>query len=245
MILKVLGSSSTGNCYLLQSNNETLIIECGIRFSEVKKSLNFNLSSVVGCIISHEHKDHCKEIRNVINCGVDVYLSRGTAGEIKVQGHRVHTVKPFESFKVGGYTILPFDTKHDCKEPLGFLIRHEEMGTMLFATDTYYIEYQFSGLNHILVECNYAADMLDDNLKNSSIHLGLRSRVMKSHFELDNVKAFLSSNDLSSVRSIVLLHLSESNGDKFRFLKEISETTKKNTFVAEGGFEIDLSFYPF
>ena len=56
MILKVLGSSSTGNCYLLQSSEgETLIIECGINIREIKKALNFNMRNVAGVLISHEH----------------------------------------------------------------------------------------------------------------------------------------------------------------------------------------------
>ena len=37
MKLIVLGSSSNGNCYILDNGNEALIIEAGIRFQEVKK----------------------------------------------------------------------------------------------------------------------------------------------------------------------------------------------------------------
>ena len=40
MTLKVLGSESAGNCYLLESFFEILIIEAGIRLNDVKKSLN-------------------------------------------------------------------------------------------------------------------------------------------------------------------------------------------------------------
>ena len=55
MKLKVLGSGSAGNCYLLQNEKEILIIECGISYKKILQRLNFNLSSVVGCLISHEH----------------------------------------------------------------------------------------------------------------------------------------------------------------------------------------------
>ena len=44
MELKVLGSSSSGNCYILDNGSEALIIEAGIRFMEVKKALDFNIS---------------------------------------------------------------------------------------------------------------------------------------------------------------------------------------------------------
>lgn len=35
MILRCLGSSSAGNCYLLSSEKETLILDCGIPIKEV------------------------------------------------------------------------------------------------------------------------------------------------------------------------------------------------------------------
>ncbi|MDS2204199.1 MBL fold metallo-hydrolase, partial [Clostridioides difficile] len=39
MKIKVLGSSSKGNCYLLQLKNETLILECGVSYKEILKGL--------------------------------------------------------------------------------------------------------------------------------------------------------------------------------------------------------------
>lgn len=43
MELRVLGSSSSGNCYILDNGNEALIIEAGIRFIDVKR-LGFQYS---------------------------------------------------------------------------------------------------------------------------------------------------------------------------------------------------------
>lgn len=55
MRLTVLNSGSSGNGYLLECGNEILIVECGVPFMEVKKALNFDLSKIVGCFISHSH----------------------------------------------------------------------------------------------------------------------------------------------------------------------------------------------
>ena len=41
MVLKVLGSGSSGNCYILESDTEALIIEAGVPFLDVKKALDF------------------------------------------------------------------------------------------------------------------------------------------------------------------------------------------------------------
>lgn len=55
MKINVLGSSSKGNCYLLEEGNEIIILEAGISLFEVKKILNFNISKIRGVCISHEH----------------------------------------------------------------------------------------------------------------------------------------------------------------------------------------------
>ena len=60
MILQVLGSSSKGNCYLLEYKNKVLILDAGVSFKEVQKALNFNIENVIGVLITHEHMDHLK-----------------------------------------------------------------------------------------------------------------------------------------------------------------------------------------
>ena len=44
MKLKVLGSNSLGNCYILENKDEALILEAGIKLVNVKKALNYNIS---------------------------------------------------------------------------------------------------------------------------------------------------------------------------------------------------------
>lgn len=240
MKLKVLGSGSSGNCYLLQGDKETLIIECGISYKEILKGLNFNLSNVVGCLVSHEHKDHCKAVNDLIKNGINVYGSEGTFAGIEfkdiTKSHRAKSVKALEQFKIGEFVVLPFDTQHDCNEPLGFVITHKDMGTLLFATDTYYIQYKFKGINHILVECNYSMDILAEK----ELPKSLKTRVIKSHFEIENVKEFLRATDLSTAKEIMLIHLSDSNSNAVEFKDSIERLTGKPTYVASTGLEINL-----
>ena len=72
MTLQVLGSSSSGNCYLLETDRECLIIEAGIPLIKVKQALDFNIRKVVGCIISHVHNDHAKYAKAMVDCGFHV-----------------------------------------------------------------------------------------------------------------------------------------------------------------------------
>ncbi|MCR5753777.1 MAG: MBL fold metallo-hydrolase [Acetatifactor sp.] len=55
MLLKCLGSSSYGNCYVLDSGKEALVIEAGIDFKAVKVALDFDIKKIVGVVISHCH----------------------------------------------------------------------------------------------------------------------------------------------------------------------------------------------
>ena len=62
MELKILGSSSKGNCYLLDNGKEALMIECGIAFKNVQKAVDFDITRIKACIKSHEHGDNAKHV---------------------------------------------------------------------------------------------------------------------------------------------------------------------------------------
>jgi phosphoribosyl 1,2-cyclic phosphodiesterase len=232
MDIKALASSSKGNCYLVSDGSTSLMLECGIRYSDIQKGLNFKVSQVDGCLISHEHGDHGKAVKEVMKAGINVYTSKGTAEALGVSGHRLKTINARQSFTIGTWTILPFETEHDAAESLGFLLVNKQGEKLLFATDTYYIKYKFTGLTHILVECNYSLDILKENIEAGRVPAVMKKRLMRSHFSLENVKEFLKANDLSKVKEIWLLHLSDSNSDEQRFKKEIQQLTGKIVVVA-------------
>lgn len=217
MSIKVLASGSSGNCYLLETEKETLIIECGIRYRDILKGLNFDLNKVVGCLISHEHGDHSKAINEIMNAGIDVYMSVGTKEGIDFKSsatHRINIVKHGKRYKIGGFDVVPFNVEHDVSEPLGFLLQHKELGRILFATDTYYLRNTFINVDHILIECNYSEDILEEIPP-------YRVRVLKSHMSLETLKETLKTWDLSRTKDITLIHISEGNREPKRFRKEI------------------------
>lgn len=116
--LKVLGSSSSGNCYLIETENSKLILDAGVNFKDVQKALNFDFKSIQGVLITHEHMDHLKYAPNFAINGVDIYASAGTFAKLDLKGHRFKVIKALQQFTLGSFTILPFDTQHDAAEPL-------------------------------------------------------------------------------------------------------------------------------
>ena len=228
------------------SDGEILMVECGVSINEVKKALNFDFSGVVGCLISHEHQDHAKQAGKCLESGIDCYMSKGTAESLGISDtRRVHLMGELTPYKIGSFTVHGFKTEHDATEPFGFLIHHPEMGMVLFATDTYFLEYTFQGLNNILIECNYRKDILEANVRAGKLPERVRNRTLRSHCSFDTCKAILEANDLTAVNNIVLIHLSDGNSNAREFQEGIAEATGKAVHVAEPGITISFDKTPF
>ena len=233
MDVKVIASGSRGNCYRISDGVTPVLLECGLPIKQIRQGLGFGLTEVAACLVTHEHQDHAKAVADVLRAGVEVYTSPGTIEALGLENHRLRAVKSKDTFRVGTWTIRAFETQHDAQEPLGFLLKSNVTGErLLYATDTYYIRYRFPRLNYIMVECNYAMDILEENVRRGSVPEVLKKRLLTSHFSLENVKEFLKANDLSKVQEIHLLHLSDGNSDADRFKREIMELTGKPTYVA-------------
>ncbi len=221
-------SSSSGNLYTVTDGTSMIMLECGVRITKIRQALNHKLSSIEACLVTHSHGDHAKAARDVISAGVDVYCSSGTASALEIDcHHRVHIIEALKQFRVGPWTILPFDVEHDAEEPLGFLIQGGEE-KLLFAADTFYIRHRFAGLTMIALECNYSRQTMAPD-----IPLAHKLRVMRSHMSLDTVLAFLAANDLSGVRQIHLLHMSDDNSNEDLFKTKVQAATGIPVYVAK------------
>lgn len=248
MELKVIGTGSKGNAYLLENEKEALLIECGVNIMDIKAALNFNLKKLVGCIVTHEHNDHAKSIKDLMSAGVNVYSNKGTFEALNIDAsfekkhHRAHPLHGIDDFKIGGFKIMSFDVKHDAAEPCGFLINHPETGNVLFLTDTFYCPYTFKNLHNIIIEANYDKEIARRKLSGMEF---LRNRIIKSHMSLDTCISHLKANDLSKVNNIVLIHLSDSNSDERMFQDKVQTATGRNVTVADNGLVIELNKTPF
>ena len=249
MKLHVLGSSSRGNCYLLRSETtgEALAIEAGVRFIEVEKALCFDLSRVAGCIVSHEHGDHARYVGEFARRCIPVYMSYGTYAALKEKGMdaRVYPTAPMVRVKAGGFEVMAFPVEHDAREPFGYLIKHPECGTVVFATDTYYLRNRFKGVSNWLLECNYRLDLLEGNIARGRVPAARRDRTLKSHMGYGTCLETLLANDLTATNNIVLIHLSSENSDERAFVSGIRDATGKDVFAARRGMVLDFNRTPY
>jgi len=241
MRLVILGSSSKGNCYLLENDTECLIIECGVNAKDIKQALGYSFKKVTGCILSHEHGDHSKAVEDIMKFGINVYTSRGTmrALGLNINSHRLHTISACNVQVIGNFKVLPFALEHDVVEPLGFIINHQETGNVLFITDSYYVKDTFKNIHNVIIEANFSKAIIDQRVKDGASPDFLRNRIFKSHMSLETCKNTLRANDLTKVQNIVLIHLSDGNSNAQQFKNEIEACTGKRVHVADAGVVIE------
>ncbi len=245
MRLSVLGSNSLGNGYILETVQEALVIETGVRLSEYKKALGWRLNKVAGAIVTHEHNDHAGYIRDFVKAGIKVYALPETFAAHGLLGKPfTKDITPRAMFKVGGFRVMAIGVEHDCP-CVAFLIEHKDMGKLLFVTDTMSFNYSVPGLRHIMLEANYADDILDRRIESGAVPPSMRPRLLKSHLEIETTKAILARQDLSLVNRIVLIHLSEGNSDERRFIEEVQRDFLRETVAAKAGMQIDMSVEPY
>lgn len=55
--LKVVGSGSQqGNTYLLETKDETLILDLGCKWNDILEMLNYKIDKAVGVLVTHSHR---------------------------------------------------------------------------------------------------------------------------------------------------------------------------------------------
>lgn len=241
MKLLVLGSSSAGNCYILEdSQGNSLILEAGVKMLDIKKALDFNIRGIQGCLISHRHLDHLKYAKNLMDAGIDIY----TGDDNDLEGHRYIPIKEKEQRQIGPFKVKSFPLVHDV-QTFGYLIEHEECGRTCFVTDTSYCRYTFSGLNNVIIEANYCEDIMMKRFLDGSLNAVVRARTMRSHMSFQDTLDFLNANDLRQVNNIILIHLSSGNADPESFQKRAKEATGKTVLIAKSGAVFNFNKTPF
>lgn len=235
LTVRSIASSSRGNAYLVDDGQAPLLIECGLPFKKLQEALNFRVSDLAGCLVSHEHKDHSYAVPELLRAGVRCYMSPGTAAVLGCTGnHRVHVLLPGISdfISCSSWTMYPFSAIHDAEEPLGFVLFNGE-DKVLFATDTAYIRQKFPGCTHVMVECNYQAEILHHNVADGLVCAAQRDRLLWSHFSLENVLKMLRANDLSRLQAVWLMHLSRDNSNAEEMKRAVQSVAGVPVYVCD------------
>ena len=223
MEIKPIASSSKGNAYLISDFQTTVLIECGIPLKELKRKTNFIVPNVIdACLISHEHGDHSKSLKDLLNAGVRCYALKEVFEAKEINNHhRAKRIKHLKQIDIGTFKIIPLDVP--C---VGFLIYSVVTNEkLLFATDTYMIKYAFHGLDYIMIEANYDIELVEEDTQ--------RKRLIQSHMSIDTTIQYLKSIDLNTVKKIYLMHLSSRHSNEEDFKRRVQAATGKVVEVCQ------------
>ena len=234
MILKIVASGSTGNCYLLIADNgEKLILDCGVPIKEIKKSLNWNIKKVVGVLCTHHHLDHSRSVKDFNDIGIPVCTPYVALLMNQFLQNSCFSVRTFDLTTTDGKWTHTNGDGSECP-CYGFWIQHPEMGTMIYATDTELIKWRFKNVNHILLGVNYDPELLpgDDAKKN---------HVVRGHMSIDTACEFVKANASDQLQNVIMCHLSKENADAGKFIEKMKKAVPNvNMCVAEPGMELAL-----
>lgn len=242
MIIKVIGSGSSGNGYLISDGHSQLIIECGISFKKFQTAVEFELGNLDGILISHEHRDHCKYISYYLHgTYADVYATKGTIDAMfqdrflrlkTIEKYRFQHLQYKRPVEIGNWKVTAFETQHDVAEPCGFLIDNlKTKERLLFATDTYYVKYRFTDVTHIMIEANYDKQVIDETMT-QGFDLKRKTRLLESHMSIENTLDFIKANKSDKLKEIYLLHLSDSNSRAAEFRYRAQRITGVPVYIA-------------
>lgn len=202
MDIKVLGSGSTGNCYLVKLDSGcNIVLDAGLKKLE-DLTKHINLNDVAFAFISHEHKDHSNLKEKLLLRGVEI-----------VEGNLIQGFTKIEpvSLKSALNQVFCFEVQHGNEEkglcPCSGIIIQSENECLLYITDFNLCRWDLSDFEftHVMVECNYIKDL---TLSNSEF-VRTQENIYR-HRELDGTISFLQTLNLSKCKEIYLMHLSKS-----------------------------------
>lgn len=221
MILRVLGSGSAGNCYILENEQEALIIDAGIRFLEVKKALRFQVRKIAGVIVTHKHGDHAAYAHEYEGAGIPVF-----------RPYEAESLR--QNIRYGGFRIQSWEAVHNVP-CVGYLIDHQDFGRMLYATDTEYVRYRFKGITQFLIEANYSEEYVNREEKKYE-------HVLTGHTELKTAIGCILANQSEMTKRITLCHLSADNADPDAFKRAVEAVAVNGCIVdvARPGMTVEL-----
>ena len=234
MQLKVIGTGSSGNCYILtDSEEQKFFIEAGLKKDDIIKGADYKLNKVVGGFVSHKHYDHARSLEAIRSYGGDWFAPYETLGKASGLAGQYQ----IDSFANRSREGKWFHSNGDGSECpcYGAVIRHKEMGCLLYLTDTELCPWNFRSwkLDYILVECNYQDEYVEDSQAKSH-------HVFGGHMELKTVIDFVKANQTENLKKVIICHMSGSNAEPQEMKEKIEAETGVSVEIAVKGKTIKL-----
>lgn len=170
-----IGSSSSGNSYIIMTEGRTILVDAGLPAKTIVGALGQlgkDPADVDAVLITHEHIDHVKSVRAISRkcCNAFFYASRGTVENTNsfcyVPQERIVLLSAGEIVRIDNdddIEIGAFPLSHDAAEPLGFTVTSGGE-KLAIVTDTGIVSEEIysaiSDAGLLVFEANHDLDML-------------------------------------------------------------------------------------
>lgn len=248
-----LGSGSSGNCYFLQTNTTTILIDAGLSVRTIKKHLKaygLSLDSVDAVFITHDHADHIKAVGHLANdLEKPIYatqlvhqgINRNYCITSKLTDKHRHYIEKGVTIACGDFRITPFEVPHDSTDCVGYLVEVDGT-TFCLLTDvghiTPTIEEMVSRAAYLVVEANYDEEMLMTGPYPA--YLKGRIRSGKGHMCNKDSATLIAEHGTPALKHIWLCHLSEENNHPELARKTMDSILRSYGLVPGVDFELDI-----
>ncbi len=216
-----LASGSRGNCLAVEADETCVLIDCGLNLTDTERRLarlGLEPADIDGLLITHEHGDHAHGVFDFAAAhNIVVYLTYGTMLAMKAEGKVIEGVRMVfingrQSEAVGGMLVMPFTVPHDAREPVQFVISDgaRKLGVLTdIGAPTAHVTQTLSGLDALVLECNYDRDMLWAG----GYPKWLKQRIAGpfGHLDNDDSARLLAALDCTRLKHLVGAHLSQQN----------------------------------
>lgn len=215
-----LGSGSKGNGTLVAFGKTLILIDCGFSIKETVRRLalkGVSPEQISAILVTHEHSDHITGVAGFANkFDIPVWLNKGTSLHKKcVSIKSKQLFNSHQPFQLGEFLITPVAVPHDSREAAQFILSAKSVSVGIL-TDvghiTNHIIDAYSECSALLLEFNHEHQML----MQGRYPFALKQRVAGGLGHLSNQQAFdmLLRLDLSKLRKIVAMHISEENNSR-------------------------------
>ena len=228
MKIQTIASGSKGNCTIVICGDTKIIIDMGISYITLKRSLEENslsFDNFSGLLITHNHSDHINGLKTLIKkTKINAYITKEMYESIKEYIPKERCIFIDDNYEINDVKIEQIHTSHDAPVSFGFIIDYYDK-SLVYITDTGYINRKI--LNKIinkniyLIESNHDEVMLMDG----PYPRFLKERVIsdKGHLSNKTTAKYLSKIIGNKTKVVILAHLSETNNTKELALKEMQK----------------------
>ena len=229
MKIKVLASGSKGNCSYIETASTRFLIDIGITYQRLKQELekmNLEIKDLDFVFLTHAHNDHTSGLKVLLkHSNIKVYTNKLITRELPIEIPEDRLLLYEENFKIYSTDITVFNTSHDAKGSVGFLIKDSNT-SLVYITDTGYLNRKYFSLlknkDIYYMESNHDEKMLMEG----PYPYYLKQRIISDEGHLSNKTAasYLKRLIGTTTKYIILAHLSEHNNKEslaYQATKEI------------------------